>query len=374
MSITILIILSVLFLSYSNGANDNFKGVATLFGSGTASYKTAIGWATSTTFTGSVCAIFLADQLVKHFSGKGLVPDQIAISPEFLLAVSIGASMTVLIATLKGIPVSTTHSLTGALTGAGIIAVGPELNLSILGNTFFLPLLISPLIALVLSAVFYIVLHSMRLLMGITKEHCVCIGPAETVIPITQPGGILSIRAIATPVVSIDTEEHCIERYCGRFLGMNWQKILDFAHFISAGMVCFARSLNDTPKIVAILIAVKALEINAGLFLIGLAIAMGGLLNAHRVAETMSKKITSMNHGQGLVANLTTGFLVVIASRLGLPVSTTHVSVGSISGIGLITGNADKTVLSWILLSWVLTLPIAASIGGCIYISLTFLM
>lgn len=367
MTIAILLILSVLFLSYSNGANDNFKGVATLFGSGTANYRTAIGWATITTFIGSICAIFLAGRLVKHFSGKGLVPDQIVASPEFLLAVSIGAGMTVLIATLKGLPVSTTHSLTGALAGAGIMAVGHELNLTLLGNTFFLPLLISPLIALVLSAVFYIALHSLRLLMGITKEHCICIGPTETIIPITQSDGILSIRSVTTPVIRIDTEEHCIERYSGYFFGMNWQKILDFAHFISAGVVCFARGLNDTPKIVAILIAVNALDIKAGLFLAGIAIALGGLLNARRVAETMSKKITPMNHGQGFVANLTTGLLVVIASRLGLPVSTTHVSVGSISGIGLLTGYANMKALSHILLSWLLTLPVAASIGGIVY-------
>ncbi|MBI4005825.1 MAG: inorganic phosphate transporter, partial [Gammaproteobacteria bacterium] len=359
MSITILIILSVLFLSYSNGANDNFKGVATLFGSGTTNYRMAIGWATITTFGGSVYAIFLAGQLVEHFSGKGLVPDQIAGSPEFLLAVAIGAGITVLIATFKGLPISTTHSLTGALAGAGIMAVGLDLNLSKLGNTFFLPLLISPLIALLFSIVSYIGFHSLRLIAGITKEHCICIGPKEIIIPVTQPGGILSMRSVTTPVISVDTEEHCIERYSGKFFGINWQKILDFAHYISAGIVCFARGLNDTPKIVAILITVNALDIQAGLFLIGISIALGGLLNARRVAETMSNKITSMNHGQGFVANLTTGLLVVFASRLGLPVSTTHVSVGSIFGIGLLTGKLDKKVLFEILLSWMLTLPIA---------------
>ena len=103
MTVTVLLILSVLFLSYTNGANDNFKGVATLFGSNTTNYKTALGWATITTFAGSLSAIYLATLLIKHFSGKGLVPDQVATSPEFLLAVSIGAGLTVLIATLKGL-------------------------------------------------------------------------------------------------------------------------------------------------------------------------------------------------------------------------------------------------------------------------------
>ena len=70
--------LATLFLAYSNGANDNFKGVATLFGSQTTNYKVAIWWATITTFAGSVCSIFLAQTLLKNFSGKGLVPDAFA--------------------------------------------------------------------------------------------------------------------------------------------------------------------------------------------------------------------------------------------------------------------------------------------------------
>ena len=95
--------------------------------------------------------------------------------------------------------------------------------------------------------------------------------------------------------------------------------------------------------------------------------AVGGLLNARRVAETMSKKITTMNHGQGFAANLTTAILVVLASLFGLPVSTTHVSVGSLFGIGLTTGKANPRVISAIVFSWLITLPCAAIIGGATY-------
>ena len=91
-----LMILIVLFvagclLAYSNGANDNFKGVATLFGSGTTNYKKAITWATITTALGSVAAIFLASSLVKNFSGKGLVPDALIQTPEFAISIALGA-------------------------------------------------------------------------------------------------------------------------------------------------------------------------------------------------------------------------------------------------------------------------------------------
>jgi PiT family inorganic phosphate transporter len=70
-----LLFLATCFLAYSNGANDNFKGVASLFGSRTCSYRTAISWATVTTFAGSIISIFLAQALLRRFSGKGIVPD-----------------------------------------------------------------------------------------------------------------------------------------------------------------------------------------------------------------------------------------------------------------------------------------------------------
>ena len=95
--------------------------------------------------------------------------------------------------------------------------------------------------------------------------------------------------------------------------------------------------------------------------------ALGGLLNARKVAETMSKRITAMNHGQGFTANLTTAILVVFASLSGLPVSTTHVSVGSLFGIGLTTGQANLRVINAIVLSWLVTLPCAAVFAGTVY-------
>jgi PiT family inorganic phosphate transporter len=95
--------------------------------------------------------------------------------------------------------------------------------------------------------------------------------------------------------------------------------------------------------------------------------AAGGLLGARRVAETMSRRITAMNPGQGLAANLSTAALVLAASVNGLPVSTTHVAVGSLFGIGLTTGQANYRTMSAIVASWMLTLPCAALIAGVLY-------
>ncbi len=354
------------FLAYTNGANDNFKGVATLFGSRTTSYSFAIRLATIATLLGSVCSVLLAEQLVKSFSGIGLVPDSIAGSAFFLMSVSMGAGLTVLFATLTGFPISTTHSLTGALVGAGMVAAGPELQLSALGKSFVLPLLFSPLVAVGLAAILYIIFRSARLKLGVTKEMCVCVGETLELVPLTQLSSNTSEAAVegGRLLASVASEEECVERYSGQVMGVNTQKALDGLHFVSAGLVSFARGLNDTPKIAAILLAVSAFRIEWGLLAVGAGMAVGGLLSARKVAHTMSKRISPLNHGQGFTANLVTAFLVIVASRFGMPVSTTHVSCGSLFGIGLSTGEGNRGVMAQILLSWILTLPCAALAAG----------
>ena len=93
------LILTVIFLAYVNGANDNFKGVATLFGSRTLGYNGALWWAAATTFAGSIASLFISRGLINAFSGKGLVPNFLTGDPTFLLAVGLGAALTVMLAT-----------------------------------------------------------------------------------------------------------------------------------------------------------------------------------------------------------------------------------------------------------------------------------
>jgi PiT family inorganic phosphate transporter len=118
---------------------------------------------------------------------------------------------------------------------------------------------------------------------------------------------------------------------------------------------------------VALLLLWKPLDLRFGFLVVALTMAIGGLIQSRRIAETMSHRITAMNHGQGFSANLSTGILVILASLGGLPVSTTHVSVGSLFGIGLITGQANPRVILNIILSWIITLPCAAILGGGLY-------
>jgi inorganic phosphate transporter, PiT family len=366
----VVIVAAVLFLAYSNGANDNFKGVATLFGSGTCSYRQALVWATATTLGGSLLALYLASGLVESFRGKGLVPDEIAGQPSFILAVSLGAALTVLLATSIGLPVSTTHALTGGLLGAGLLAAASEVHVDALGTSFVLPLLLSPLLAMGLTVALYPLLRRARIGCGITSRTCVCIGDTYQEVQ-AQPDGALLLVATQT-IVQVGEAPVCRERYQGRVAGLEAGRLLDLAHYVSGGAVGFARGLNDTPKMVALMLAAEALPALWGLSLVAGVMAVGGVLNARRVAMTMSQKITRMNPGQGFTANLVTALLVAGASRFGLPVSTTHVSVGSLFGIGVVNRTARARTVLTILIAWVTTLPLGAAFAASAYLLLAW--
>jgi inorganic phosphate transporter, PiT family len=356
------ILIAVILLAYANGANDNFKGTATLWGSGTLTYEKALRLATVATVAGALVSVLFATTLVKNFSGKGLVPDALAQSPSFLLAVALGAGLTVLLATRFGFPISTTHGLVGALVGAGFAGASDAVNLSQLGKTFFLPLILSPILALVASLSVYLIFKKVREVAKIKKESCICI--VDEMPLLTQPN--MPITLPHTPKIVASTEG-CDEKYVGKFVGINAQTLLDALHYMSAGTVCFARALNDAPKMAGLLIAVSFFTPSVNISILAIAMGIGGILQARKVAETMSRNITPMNHGQGFSANLVTGILVILASTKGLPVSTTHVSVGSLIGIGLVNGKADYSQIGKILLSWVLTLPIAAALSAFIF-------
>ena len=311
--LVVLLIIATLAVAYANGANANFKGVASLVGSGTTSYWTAVRWATITTAAGCLVAVFGSSAMLQTFSGKGLVPDALAAQPTFLFAVAAGAAIANLLATRFGFPVSTTHMLMGGLLGAGLAAQPDGVNFAKLWDTFARPLLLSPVIAVVVGAVLYLLLKSLRL----APDHRT--------------------------------------------------RTLDALHFLSGGAVCFARGMNDTPKMAALLVGVGGFSVKTSMLLILVVIAVGGLISARHVADTLANKITGMNPGQGFAANLATSVLTTTASLHGLPVSTTHVSVGALLGIGITTQQAKWKTIIPVLLAWVLTLPSAAVLSALIF-------
>jgi PiT family inorganic phosphate transporter len=355
-----------LLLAYANGANDNFKGVATLFGSGSASYRGALLWATCTTACGSIAALFLAGELLQAFGGNGLIPAEVAATPSFTLAVALAAGSTVLLATRLSFPISTTHALVGALIGVGLLASPDGIDTATLATGFMLPLLTSPFIAIVLTVAAYPLFGVVRRMLGVGHETCVCVDNTVVGVVSGNVGAAQAFRVVGIPTVVIDDRARCQVRYKGDLVGVSARLLLDGAHFLTAGLVSFARGLNDTPKIAALLLVGSPLSPNAAIAFVAAAIAIGGWLSAKRVAETMAHRITAMNPGQGFTANLVTASLVIGASTFGLPVSTTHVSCGALFGIGTITRQARWKTIGEILLAWLVTLPVAGLLGAAI--------
>lgn len=350
-----LLIIAVLFVSLSNGANDNFKGFATVWGSATLSYRQALLFATIATVAGSLASWMLAGTLVEQFSGKGLVPDAIASAPLFILGVASGTALTVFLATRLGFPVSTTHALIGGLIGASLGQSGGEVDFAKLASAFLLPLLVSPMLAAVLGMLAY------RLFcLRPAEKDCAClIAPA----PIPVSVGALA-NQFSAPSIVLAPDAACERLDVQARISIS--SSLDHLHVLSAMSICFARGVNDTPKLAALLIASRLFDNGISFALIGIAMTVGGLLFAGRVAETMSQRMTHMDHTQGLAANLITAMLVLFASKFGLPVSTTHVSVGSIAGVGASAKTLNWPTLRNVLLSWVATLPLAAVAAWCV--------
>lgn len=350
-----LLIIAVLFVSLSNGANDNFKGFATVWGSATLSYRQALLFATIATVAGSLASWMLAGTLVEQFSGKGLVPNAITSAPLFILGVASGTALTVFLATRLGFPVSTTHALIGGLIGASLGQSWGEVHFAKLANTFLLPLLASPMLAAVLGVLAYRLFY----LRPVEKDCACLIAPA----PIPVSVGALA-NQFSAPNIVLAPDATCERLDVQARISVS--SSLDHLHVLSAMSICFARGVNDTPKLAALLIASRLFDNGISFALIGIAMAVGGLLFAGRVAETMSQRMTHMDHAQGLAANLITAMLVLFASKFGLPVSTTHVSVGSIAGVGASAKTLNWPALRNVFLSWVATLPLAAVAAWCV--------
>lgn len=303
------------WLAYENGGNDISKSVATLISGGVTNYRTAILTGSVATLLGGITSLWLGRQMVKLFS-SGLL-DGTNFPSSIAQATLVGAILWVAIATKISMPVSTTHAITGAIIGAGVLSLGVNhIKWAALNSKVVIPLLASPVISIIVAYIFWGII--MRL-----------------------PEG----------------------RY------------LRSVHFLSSMFATFARAVNDTPKIVALgffITATTGLDwsmITPLFFITAIAMALGSYVKGLPVTRLLAEKVTKMDDREALGANLTTAILVSTASKLALPVSTTHVISSAIIGFGLRKGSASISwrVVSDMALSWVVTLPVAGIFAAILY-------
>ena len=153
--------------------------------------------------------------------------------------------ITVLLATRLAFPVSTTHGLLGALAGAGLVEFGTNVNFSCLGKTLVLPLLLSPVIAVAIAAVLYVIFSKSIKAADITVESCICVGNKQWIA--VAELNTVKFTALQTTNLVVDTKENCVNHYQVNFLGINFHSLLNVLHYISAGIGSFTRGLNDNP-------------------------------------------------------------------------------------------------------------------------------
>jgi PiT family inorganic phosphate transporter len=273
---------------------------------------------------------------VKTFT-SGILSRDVGYPALLPFAVLGGSISWVFIASRLGWPVSTTHSITGAICGAALISIGIEgIQWGSLIYKVAIPLLLSPLLSLVVTFLIFPLLH--KSLSG-WEGHCLCVLPAQPVQVAQQGGGLLRVLPAESKIVAVTgTTEQC-QGQRSIFLTLN----LDSFHWLTSGLVSLARGMNDAPKIVAILVTLSFLSetqalrpdtplLVQGFIVVALGMGLGSWLAGRQVTEVLAERVTRMDHLQGFSANLTTAILVTAAAKFGLPVSTTHVSSCELEG------------------------------------------
>lgn len=356
----------IALLAYANGSNDVSKSVATLVGGGVTDCRRALRWGAVWTMLGALLGGLFAASLAERFARSlGASAGHDAAIP---LAVGIASFGWVAFSSRTGLPVSTTHAMTGAILGAGWMATGtsPWTRADVLTG-LFIPLFVSPLMAVGLT---FLLAPLMTRAGRWLEARCVCVVPAA------RPVELLHGGTVVRPMLGVVMEriEECEGRSTWSWYGP--AGLLDQAHWMSSVLVSMSRGMNDAPKIWALLVPLVMFKeadgrffLPAAIVLVAVAMGLGSWLAGHRVTEVLAQRVTRMDRHEGFAANLATAILVLGASRMGLPVSTTHVSSGAIIGAGLGQGRQGIRwrVLAEMATAWVLTLPVAALLAMACY-------
>jgi PiT family inorganic phosphate transporter len=396
-----------LFMAWGIGANDVANAMATSVGSKALTIKQAILVAAIFEFSGA----FLAGGQVTSTIRNGIIDvTSVGDNPELLifgmLAALLAAAVWLLIASHKGWPVSTTHSIVGAIVGFAVVGIGMDaVHWSKVG-TIAASWIVSPLVAGFLS--FFIFMSVQKLILGTKnplkyarryvpvyifavgfilalvtllkglKHVGLDLSRGESVVIAIISGCVtMSIGIFAIRRIKVDPELDADFRFS------NVERIFGILMIFTACGMAFAHGSNDAANAVGPVAAIVS-TVQTGmvsqksglaswiLLLGATGIVIGLATWGWRVIRTVGKKITELTPSRGFAAELAAASTVVIASGTGIPISTTHTLVGAVMGVGIARGIGalNLRVIRNIMLSWIITLPA----GGILAILFFFLL
>jgi PiT family inorganic phosphate transporter len=387
-----------LFMAWGIGANDVANAMGTSVGSGAITIKQAVIIAAIFEFAGA----YLAGGQVTATIRKGIVDaNLLAGSPDLLvygmLAALLAAGIWLLVASRFGWPVSTTHTIVGAIVGFAAVGIGIDAVKWSKVGTIVMSWVISPAIAGVIS---YWMFRSVQKLILNTDDP---FRNAKRYVPmyIFLTGYMLSLVTIFKGLKHVGLELETIESHlialgAGLLVMMigimfirrikvepsadrdfhfaNVEKVFAVLMVVTACGMAFAHGSNDVANAIGPVAAVVGVVQSGGevaqktalpawvLLLGGGGIVAGLLMFGRRVIATVGKHITDLTPSRGFACELSAATTVVIASGTGLPISTTHTLVGAVLGVGMARGIGalNMNVVRTIFLSWIITLPAGA--------------
>jgi PiT family inorganic phosphate transporter len=389
------------YMAWSIGSNDVANSMATAVGAKAITFKQAVIIAGILNFVG---AVFVGPHVAETIKGKIVSVDVIA--PDVLLlgfvASLLAAAIWVTISTWKGMPISTTHSIIGALMGFGIIAGGmSSVNWGKVGSVAA-SWILSPIAGCILAFFVFKIIVKLIFAKEDPVESAKIVGPVIIGFTAFLITSSLLLKTSLSKRFDISNSEgliiativSVIVGALGIFLlrKIKAKKAEDYftvegifrkLQIITYCYVAFSHGANDVANAIGPVAAIVPLastgemsptaEIPMVLLALGgIGITFGCITWGRRVMKTVGGRITSLTNTRGFSVDFGAATTVLIASKLGLPISTSHTVVGAVIGVGLARGleAVDLRVIRKIVVSWLLTLPIAAGTSIAIYLIL----
>jgi PiT family inorganic phosphate transporter len=392
------------YMAWNIGANDVANSMASAVGAKAITIRQAVFIAGILNIIGAACIGSHVTDTIR----KGIVSTEVLTDPHLALigalSALLAAAFWVSFATWKSLPVSTTHSIVGAMIGFGIMAGG----FSVINWTKLVAVVMSWVISPVFSIVIAFLMFKLIVLIIISKKDSFSmalklspffIGMAVFIVVLsflfkTPLGKELSI---GTPVaLAVAMVLSVFLGYAGKYLLTRLIKdkesngAEELFRRIQIGTSCYvalAQGANDVANAIGPLAVIYFLvktgsvgaKVPVPVFLLvfgGIGIACGIGMAGHRVMETIGTKITTLTNTRGFSVDFAAATTVLVASKMGLPVSTTHAAVGGVLGVGLARGieAVNFSIVFKIMLYWILTVPVAAATSMVIFKILQFFL